>query len=243
MATGILSFALLAIGMMFLETVASFVVTPTVLVSRSSEISFRKLPTLWSTTSNSAGTYLEASVSSKNDSHFDAPQTRTFNPPKMLIQNLPGPQKFFEMVEENYQANDDDRILVVMFHAHYCQTCKRAGLQYQKLAKKLASDSNEDQTTIFTNLESSTCLSADQLRAMGVTKFPFVQIFRKGDCVASFGTGPVHLFARKVEGSLEACRARSPDDWENFFNQFGADMAENQQGRQNVKEVLLLSQG
>lgn len=67
---------------------------------------------------------------------------------------------------------------VVMYYASYCRICKRASITY----KKLASTAAYEKDFVFARVEAGR-LQADLLKKLGLTKFPFMQIFRKGKCV------------------------------------------------------------
>jgi hypothetical protein len=153
-----------------------------------------------------------------------------------MVRSLGGPEELFQLVDSN---QNNDRLIVVKYYADYCKICQRAGMHYQKIAKNMA-ETDKD-SIVFAKLESSTCLTSDQLRSMGITKFPFVQIFRHGLCVASFSTGPVHLFGRKVQGSLDTCRQRSSQEWDDFMEQFETEIQDNLQARQQIQQHELLS--
>ena len=84
------------------------------------------------------------------------------------------------------------------------------------------------QSIHFVRLEATEDFSSDQLRALGVTSFPFVQIYRGSQCVASFkGGGP--YFRRKIQDTIEECLKRN--NWEVFYDEFRPHIEENAQAR------------
>jgi len=58
------------------------------------------------------------------------------------------------------------------------------------------------------------------VKELGVNKFPFLQIYRNRECVASFGTGPAHNFQRAVGGTLDQKLAMELSEWEAFRAEF-----------------------
>ena len=125
--------------------------------------------------------------------------------------------------------NESDMTLV-LFHAHYCKICQRATMQLTKAAR-------EYPTVNFAKVEAKVIPepAADNLRTLGVSKFPFVQIYRRGDCVASFSTGPTHMFMRKVRGTLDLCLERDDECWNGFSTEFATEI----QGNRDARSQLL----
>ena len=125
-------------------------------------------------------------------------------------------------------------LTLVLFHAHYCKICQRATMQLGKASK-------EYPTVQFAKIEARTIPepSADNLRQLGVSKFPFLQIFRHGDCVASFSTGPSHMFMRKVRGTLDLCLDRDEDCWKEFCDEFASEIRVNRDARNQLGRELL----
>mmetsp|Transcript_20255 Transcript_20255/g.36555 ORF Transcript_20255/g.36555 Transcript_20255/m.36555 type:complete len:259 (-) Transcript_20255:310-1086(-) len=130
----------------------------------------------------------------------------------------------------NGQGHDDDGLTLVKYYANYCKICQRASIQLKKVAK-------EYPNVQFAKVEQGvmTQPSAETLRTLGVRKFPFVQIYRGGKCVASFSTGPSHIFVKKVRDTLDMCLDRTPEDWDAFVNQFYAEIEENTQARRSLE--------
>ncbi len=155
-------------------------------------------------------------------------------------------------------SNDDDHhssLVVIKYYASYCKICQRAGIQFKKIATEYSrgdvrfakveasvlaggggknGSNNSIQHHPHQNhaaAGSSIATSADALRRLGVTKFPFVQIYRQGLCVASFSTGPSHLFVKKVRDTIDLCLERTPDVWDGYCNEFQQEMESNRKAR------------
>ena len=112
-------------------------------------------------------------------------QTPTGHKPKSLVATAESMDDLLALMD----GSDDDgkpatALTLLLFHAHYCKICQRATMQLPRVAKEYPS-------VKFAKVEARVFPepSADNLRSLGVSKFPFVQIFKGGDCVASFSTG------------------------------------------------------
>jgi thiol-disulfide isomerase/thioredoxin len=140
-------------------------------------------------------------------------------------------QELLNVMDGNCDGDNgvDDALTLVLFHAHYCKICQRAGIQLNKAAKEYPSVN-------FAKVESQVFPepAADNLRTLGVSKFPFIQIYRKGQCVASFSTGPTHMFMKKVRDTLDLCLERDEDCWNGFVTEFAEPIESNQSARRNL---------
>lgn len=138
------------------------------------------------------------------------------------------------VVEENGNDAPGATMTLILFHAHYCKICQRATMQLSKAAREYPSVG-------FARIEARVFPEpvADNLRTLGVSKFPFVQIYRGGNCVASFSTGPTHMFMRKVRNTLNLCLERDEDCWEAFSNDFATEIDANQDARRKLRPELL----
>lgn len=161
--------------------------------------------------------------------------TKRTEPTTRTIQK--GPVSIAESMEDLLSVMDGPvdnshpaGMTLILFHAHYCKICQRATMQLTRASKEYPSVG-------FCKAESRIVPKpvADNLRLLGVTKFPFVQIYRGGNCVASFSTGPTHLFLRKVRETLDLCLDRDKDAWEGFYNEFATEIDANRDARRKLK--------
>eukprot|EP00533_Pseudo-nitzschia_delicatissima_P001382 CAMPEP_0116102420 /NCGR_PEP_ID=MMETSP0327-20121206/13339_1 /TAXON_ID=44447 /ORGANISM="Pseudo-nitzschia delicatissima, Strain B596" /LENGTH=300 /DNA_ID=CAMNT_0003594457 /DNA_START=95 /DNA_END=997 /DNA_ORIENTATION=+ len=136
--------------------------------------------------------------------------------------------------QDTITTQEDCEMTLILFHAHYCKICQRATMQLTKAAR-------EYPMVNFAKVESKVIPepSSDNLRTLGISKFPFVQIYRNGDCVASFSTGPTHMFMRKVRGTLDLCLERDEDCWEGFSTEFASEIQGNRDARNQLRPGLL----
>jgi thiol-disulfide isomerase/thioredoxin len=150
--------------------------------------------------------------------------------------NFGSPLEFLDALDNNCYNSDDDQLLVVKYYANYCKACQRASISYKKLAAEFIKAGVQ-----FARVEASTQWSAADLRPLGVTKFPFVQIYRRGRCVASFSTGPSHLFQRVVRETLTTCLQRNVDEWDRLLADFTDEIAENCAARHDLRNRIMCS--
>jgi hypothetical protein len=184
-------------------------------------ISRRRISSTASSSSSSSS--LSSSAISNNDTEVleipDQPPDR---------RELQSPVTTFTTVEECLNSMDESTsdLTVILFFAHYCKKCHQANIPYKRLAY-----SNPD--TTFTRLETS-LMTSQQLKSLGVSRVPFLQIYRNGICVASFAT-PWKLETQLAD-TLELCQRRSVSDWLAFCQQHDNDIQSNKQTRQHIRE-------
>jgi hypothetical protein len=63
------------------------------------------------------------------------------------------------------------------------------------------------------------------IEQLGVKKFPFLQIYRNGECVTSFGTGAAHNFQRIVKGTVDQKLNMPLEEWDAFRAEFKDEIA------------------
>ena len=130
---------------------------------------------------------------------------------------------------DNTSSSSSSSMTLILFHAHYCKICQRAAMQLIRAAKEYPS-------VTFAKIEASVLNPepADKLKSLGVTKFPFVQLYRDGMCVASFSTGPTHMFMRKIRDTLDLCLDRDDECWGGFMDEFANEIQTNQVARNKL---------
>jgi hypothetical protein len=143
--------------------------------------------------------------------------------------------EYLDVLDANQHSDD---LLIVKYNAPSCRLCVRSGIHYKKLALSLREQGLPVQCVRF----DASVLSGATLRDLGLIRFPFVQIFRRGDCVAAFSTGATHMFTTKVKNAVRKSLARSPDEWNTFLVDEYADyVCSNRQARRTLREALSVS--
>lgn len=138
---------------------------------------------------------------------------------------------FIENAEEN-------ELVVVKYHAKWCKVCARAIMKYKQMAIKYSSPEMQTPVPIkFVSIESSE--NMEVIEQFGIKRFPFMQIYRNKECVASFGTGPAYNFNKVVGSTIEQKLNTPVSEWDAFRNEFKNEISE---GLQNL-EFLRLQAG
>jgi len=148
------------------------------------------------------------------------------NPVKVLFDLV-------EMASMIHNA-EQDQLIVLSFHAIYCKVCQRTQLKYRKIALGETKEQGCCDKIQFASLESSK-LSSDALRSLGVSKFPFMQIWRNGQCVSCFGAAPIHSFQRRLKDTLDVCKQRSPQEWSDFAECFAKEIRSSQEALDQIR--------
>lgn len=95
-------------------------------------------------------------------------------------------------------------------------------LKYKKMAHRMAST---DTPVPIRFISVETTANPKIIEQLGVKKFPFLQIYRNRECVASFGTGPAHNFQSIVGDTIEQKLNMSVEQWEQFRTEFQSEIS------------------
>lgn len=129
--------------------------------------------------------------------------------------------------------------MVIQYYASYCKRCQRAGLVYKKIASDHSNTDNNNHRLQFYRFKADK-LPASTLKSLGVTKFPFFQVFRKGECVASFSGGT--NLNKAVRSTLDLVLSRTDQQWAAFLTEVETFVHKNSESRHQVQQHLLLQQ-
>lgn len=122
------------------------------------------------------------------------------------------------------ESAERNQIVCVKFHAKWCKVCARVILKFKKMADQLLNI----HTPVPIKFISVEVTENPQLcSTLGVTKFPFIHIYRNKECVAAFGTGPAHNFQKVVGDTLDQKLRCTDDEWDAFRADFKDAIAEN----------------
>ena len=112
-------------------------------------------------------------------------------------------------------------LVLVKFQAKFCKVCARVGIKYRKMAVNMQSTTTPV-PVIYADVEMTE--NKDIVSTLGIKRFPFMQIYRNKECVASFGTGPAHNFQKVVRGTVDGKLAMTEEEWENFRSEFQTEI-------------------
>jgi hypothetical protein len=187
------------------------------------------------TPSPSASPLMKTTPFTASDTTISPPQ-RQHHQQQQQVHPISSMDELLAIMNGKLHPDDDtteinNQLIVIKYYADYCKLCQRASMQMKRLVTEFPT------TVRFAKIEQAklTPPSGDTLRKLGVTKFPFIQIYRHGQCVASFSTGPSHMFRKRVQDTVKLCLERSPDAWQSFYEEFATPIQENA----NIRERLL----
>ena len=174
-----------------------------------------------------------ATIDSTNE-HDSSPQQTPFQTPVQTFTTIAECLDAMDRITPD-AVETETSMTVVLFFAHYCKLCHQANIPYKRMAYKNSQE--ESQRVRFTRFETS-AMSPRQLKLLGVTKVPFLQIYRNGDCVASFSTK--WKLGESLRDALSIIEKRNAEDWNQFFHQFAGEIADNKAARTRLRVEVLL---
>jgi len=127
-------------------------------------------------------------------------------------------EEFLDLIEDT----EENELVIVKIHAKWCKVCARAILKYKKMALKYAGIDTPVPIK-FISVEASA--NKKIIEELEIKKFPYLQIYRNRECVASFGTGPAHNFQRAVGGTVEQKLNTELSEWNAFRSEFKSEIS------------------
>lgn len=127
------------------------------------------------------------------------------------IQNLKSLDEFLNYIDSAPQ----DSLAVVKFYAKSCPLCKKIELKYKKMARFY-------QTAPIQFAEMEKTAHPGLFVTLGVETYPYIQIYRNGQCVAAHGTESDKMFEPIVNDTIQRELTMSPEDWNAFLTTFAA---------------------
>lgn len=158
----------------------------------------------------------------------------------MVVHNMGTAKELLEEIAMN--EKEDHNLLVVKYHTNFCQLCKRANLTYKKIASEWSKRMKEPkpdhikskvEDIRFIRVE-TTKIDKERTRELGITQFPYVQVYKRGKCVASFATGPAKEFQGKVRESVNFFASLSEDDCAKFTKDFEPEIEKKEAALKNL---------
>ena len=159
---------------------------------------------------NNVGLKQDNSVS--NVANTPPPSSPPPPPSKISIDRFDSIGSFLTAIDTAPQ----DSLVVIKYYSTSCPLCKRVALKYKKLARFYSTapirfaemPKNAETATLFDTLKDD------------ITTFPFLQIYRNGQCIASHGTQTASMFERIVNDSIYRFLTMPPDQWPQFLTAY-----------------------
>ena len=120
--------------------------------------------------------------------------------------------------------------MAVKFYGKSCPLCKRVALKYKKMAKiysKAPIEFAEIEKTVHPNL----------FETLEVTTFPYLQIYRNGQCIASHGTESAQLFESIVNDTIQQFLMMQSNDWDSFLSAFAGPIQKSTENLQTARDM------
>lgn len=162
--------------------------------------------------------FLETSTSDKSpavtadslDVSSGSPGTATtVDVPFKKVQRLKSLDAFVELIDQAPK----DTLVAVKFYGKSCPLCQRVALKYQKMARYYSLADIQ-----FAEIEKT--VHPQLFDTLQITTFPYLQIYRNGQCIASHGTESATMFERIVHDTIQQFLSMSPTHWQSFLTNF-----------------------
>ena len=204
----------------------------------SASISFPSLSSSSSGNNNNATTFTTERTTTDEGLELTPSQDDERDHRELMARS--SPVTTFETLEECLSSMDgkstNSDLTVVLFVAHYCKKCHEAYKSYKRIA------SSNPPSIDFTRIETS-LMSLHQLRLVGVSRVPFIQIYRNGSCVASFAASspPSSKLESQLQATIDSCQQRSKTDWMKFCQHHREEIQHNKNARQTIRSKIVRS--
>jgi thioredoxin-like negative regulator of GroEL len=169
------------------------------------------------------------SVEESTASETAAVSVNTSTPPKKkIIQTLESLPDFLNYIDRAPRNS----LAVVEFYGVNCPICKRVSLKYKKIAKTYSSSSQYGGVVLFAEMEHPA--NKRIMDVLGIHKFPFLHVYRNGQCVAAHGTESSSTFEHIVTDTIQRELTMSEQDWDEFLAAFDRHI---QQGTDKIDQL------
>ena len=176
-------------------------------------------------------------LSSTNDDSIDglggntATATRPVVPP--IVHRLQSLGDFLNYID----SAPRDSLSVVKFYANSCPMCKRIELKYKKMARVY-----QNEPIQFAEIEKTA--HSGLFPTLGVETYPYIQIYRNGQCVAAHGCESDKIFEPMVNDTIQRELQMTTDDWNSFLTAFAGPIQASSDKVDSLRSVqAALAQG
>ncbi|KAL3922270.1 MAG: hypothetical protein SGILL_002294 [Bacillariaceae sp.] len=154
-------------------------------------------------------------------------QQQLQQPPLPLIQSLKTLDEFCEMID-----NAPPNTLVAMkFYGTSCPLCKRISIKYKKMSRFYG-----NAPIVFCEIHNRA--HPQLFDTLGITTFPYLQLYRNQQCIASHATVSETVFERIVNDTIQQFLSmRGESQWTSFLENFQEPIAQASRKYQVMREV------
>jgi Thioredoxin len=157
-------------------------------------------------------------------------------PNQKIIQTLESVSNFLNYIDHAPRNS----LAVVEFYGTNCPMCKRVSLKYKKIAKTYS-----PYGVMFAEMANHHHAASQNKHIMDVLnirKFPFLHVYRNGQCVAAHGTESSATFEAIVTDTIERELSMSEQDWDEFLSAFSRHIQQGTDQIHQLRQELLTSQ-
>ncbi|KAL7562853.1 hypothetical protein ACA910_002470 [Epithemia clementina (nom. ined.)] len=123
-----------------------------------------------------------------------------------------------------------DSLVAVKFFGKSCPLCKRVALKYKRMAQFYAMAPIQ-----FAEIEKT--VNPQLFDSLEITTFPYLQLYRNGQCIASHGTQSESMFERIVHDTIQHFLLMQGDHWESFLTSFAEPIGKATRNYQTMRQV------
>mmetsp|Transcript_44379 Transcript_44379/g.107349 ORF Transcript_44379/g.107349 Transcript_44379/m.107349 type:complete len:281 (+) Transcript_44379:200-1042(+) len=145
-----------------------------------------------------------------------------------LVQNLASLDEFVDCIENA----PPDKLVVVKFYGRSCPLCKRTKPRYQKMAKFYSKA-----PTIIQFVEIEKTVHPQLFDTLEVTTFPFIQMYRNNQCIASHGTVSSEMFDDVCKDTIQQFLGLSKGQWNTFLETFEEPIRKATQNYESIRKI------
>jgi len=118
----------------------------------------------------------------------------------------------------------EEQLCVIKYHAKWCKICKLVALKYQKLARDFCTTQEDHSLVRFGDVEVTA--NSDLCKKLGITLFPFIEIYEGGVRIAAFSTGASYKFNNILRKSMEEKLKMSKEEKLAFFARYSKEITQ-----------------
>ena len=150
---------------------------------------------------------------------------RPTTPPKIIVLN--SLQDFLDFVDNA----PPDSLSVIKFYGKSCPLCKRIEMKYKKMAHYY-----QKAPIRFAEVEKT--VHPDLCSTLNIDRFPYIQIYRNSQCVASHGTESDKTFGPIVNDTVQRELMMRPEDWDAFLTAFAEPIRRSADKLETLRSML-----
>jgi thiol-disulfide isomerase/thioredoxin len=146
-----------------------------------------------------------------------------------VITTITSIPQFIQFVTQD-KDDDQKQLCVIQYHARWCKVCRLVATKYKQIVSDYSSIITDDNTSItqpmvrFADVEVGQ--NSQLCKTLGITLFPYIEIYEGGIKVASFSTGASYKFSSLVRNSIREKLSMSKEEKLEFLHKHQDEISE-----------------